>query len=45
MLVFIPLVDGKRCDAVGVFERGEVVHRAKYYQLKMKEILSMIPVR
>jgi hypothetical protein len=33
MLIFIALVDGKRCDAVGIFERDEVVHRAKYNSL------------
>ena len=33
MLVFIPLVDEKRCDAVGVFESGDVVDRVKYNPL------------
>jgi len=33
VLVFIPFADGKRCDAVGIFERDEVVHRAKYNPL------------
>jgi hypothetical protein len=33
VLIFIALVGGKRCDAVGIFERGEVAHRAKYNSL------------
>jgi hypothetical protein len=42
MYAFLPLVDGKSCDAVGIFERDEVVHRAKYNPLQMEETLSLI---